>query len=154
MTLKTSNMTRRQITLHRININFQVAFFADNVPVKSKLQLPPPPGNPPGIWIFGKFMFKFPPPRAKKLFKCPIIGPFQVIRCPHPWAGKGVKCSGYPGGMLKLWFDWYISCWREFWRGTWCVCWIDRVLFCYCFGHCLLCFWDRGVGGQTNLAIS
>ena len=55
---------------------------------------------------------------AKKLFKCPIRGPFQVIRCPHPWAGKGVKCSGYPGGMLKLWFDWYIRCWREFWRGT------------------------------------
>ena len=41
------------------------------VPVKSKLQHPPPPGNPPGIWIFGKFLFKFPPHRAKKLFKCP-----------------------------------------------------------------------------------
>ena len=41
-----------------------------NVPVKSKLQYPPP-GNPPGIWIFGKFVFKFPPPRAEKLFKCP-----------------------------------------------------------------------------------
>ena len=46
---------------------------------------PPPPGNLPGIWIFGKFLFKFPPPRAKKLFKCSIIGPFQVIKCPHPW---------------------------------------------------------------------
>ena len=53
------------------------------VPIKSKLQHPPP-GNPPGIWIFGKFWFKFPPPEAEKLFKCPIIGPFQVIKCPHP----------------------------------------------------------------------
>ena len=55
----------------------------DNVSVKSKLKHPPP-GNPPGIWIFGKFLFKFPPPEAEKLFKCPIIGPFQVIKCPHP----------------------------------------------------------------------
>ena len=54
------------------------------VPVKSKLQHPPPPGNPPGIWIFGKFLFKFPTPEAEKLFKCPIIGPFQVIKCRHP----------------------------------------------------------------------
>ena len=36
------------------------------VPVKSKLQ-----HQPPGIWTFGKFLFKFPPHRAKKLFKCP-----------------------------------------------------------------------------------
>ena len=31
----------------------------------------PPPGNPPGIWIFRKFLLKFPPHRAEKLFKCP-----------------------------------------------------------------------------------
>ena len=43
-----------------------------------------PPGQPPDIWIFGKFLFKFPPPEDEKLFKCPIIGPFQVIKCPHP----------------------------------------------------------------------
>ena len=30
-----------------------------------------PPGNPPGIWVLGKLLFKFPPPRAEKLFKCP-----------------------------------------------------------------------------------
>ena len=36
-----------------------------NVPVKSKLQHPSPP-------------------EAEKLFKGPIIGPFQVIKCPHP----------------------------------------------------------------------
>ena len=39
---------------------------------------------PPGIWIFWKFLFKFPSSEAEKLFKCPIIGPFQVIKCPHP----------------------------------------------------------------------
>ena len=45
-----------------------------------------PRGNPPpGIWIFLKILFKFPTPEAGKLFKCPIIGPFQVIKCPHPW---------------------------------------------------------------------
>ena len=53
------------------------------VPVKSKLQHSPP-GNPPGIWIFGKFVFKFPPPEAEKLFKCSIISPFQVITYPQP----------------------------------------------------------------------
>ena len=53
------------------------------VPVKSKLKHPSP-GNPPGIWIFEKFLFKIPPPEAEKLFKFPIIGPFQVIKCPHP----------------------------------------------------------------------
>ena len=44
----------------------------------------PHPGNPAGIWTFGKFLFKFPPPEAEKLFKCPIISPFQLIKCPHP----------------------------------------------------------------------
>ena len=27
---------------------------------------------------------QFPPPESEKLFKCPIIGLFQVIKCPHP----------------------------------------------------------------------
>ena len=31
----------------------------------------PPPGNPPGIWLFWKSLFKFPPTRAKMPFKCP-----------------------------------------------------------------------------------
>ena len=53
-----------------------------NVPVKSKLKHPP--GQPPGHLNFWKILFKFPPPQAEKLFKCPIIGPFQVIKCPHP----------------------------------------------------------------------
>ena len=53
------------------------------VPVKSKLQHPPPPGNPRAFEFFAKIFCKFPPPEAEKLFKCPIIGPFQVIKCPH-----------------------------------------------------------------------
>ena len=43
-----------------------------------------PPGQPPGHLNFWKIFGKFPPPEAEKLFKCPIIGPFQVIKCPHP----------------------------------------------------------------------
>ena len=42
------------------------------VPVKSKLQHPPR-ATPPGYLNFWKILFKFPPPRAKKLFKCPTI---------------------------------------------------------------------------------
>ena len=44
----------------------------------------PLPGNPPGIWLFWKFLFKFPPTRAKMPFKCPTLGSIQVIKCPHP----------------------------------------------------------------------
>ena len=43
-----------------------------------------PPGNPPGIWLFWKLLFKFPPTRAKIPFKCPTLGSIQVIKCPHP----------------------------------------------------------------------
>ena len=44
----------------------------------------PPPGNPPGIWLFWKLLFKFPPTRAKMPFKCPTLGSIHVIKCPHP----------------------------------------------------------------------
>ena len=44
----------------------------------------PPPGNHPGIWLFWKLLFKFPPTRAKMPFKCPTLGSIQVIKCPHP----------------------------------------------------------------------
>ena len=54
-----------------------------NISVKSKLQHAPP-GNPPGIWLFWKLLFKFPPTRAKMPFKCPTLGSIQVIKCPHP----------------------------------------------------------------------
>ena len=43
-----------------------------------------PPGNPPGIWLFWKLLFKFPAIRAKMPFKCPTVGSIQVIKCPHP----------------------------------------------------------------------
>ena len=43
-----------------------------------------PPGNPPGIWLFWKFVFKFPPPQAKIPFKCPTQGSIRVIKCAHP----------------------------------------------------------------------
>ena len=43
-----------------------------------------PPGNPLGIWLFWKLLFKFPPTRAKMPFKCPTLGSIQVIKCPHP----------------------------------------------------------------------
>ena len=52
------------------------------VPVKSKLKHPP--GQPLGHLNFWKIFGKFPPLEAEKLFKCPIIGLFQVIKCPHP----------------------------------------------------------------------
>ena len=43
-----------------------------------------PPGNSPGHLNFWKIFVEIPPPRAKKLFKCLTIGPFQVIKWPHP----------------------------------------------------------------------
>lgn len=42
-----------------------------------------PLGQPPGHLNFWKIFVEIPPSRAKKLFKCLIIGPFQVIKCPH-----------------------------------------------------------------------
>ena len=66
-----------------LSFNKQQLTLYYNVPVKSKLQHPPP-GIPRAFVFFAKFLFKFPPPEAEKLFKCPIIGPFQVIKCPHP----------------------------------------------------------------------
>ena len=41
-----------------------------------------PPGKPRVFEFLENFFFKFPPPVAEKLFKCPIIGPFQVIIMP------------------------------------------------------------------------
>ena len=43
----------------------------------------PPLGNPPGIWLFWKLLFKLPPTQAKIPFKCPTLGSIQVIKCPH-----------------------------------------------------------------------
>ena len=55
-----------------------------NVSVKSKLQhAPPPPSNPPGIWLFWKLLFKFSATRTKMPFKFPTLGSIQVIKWPH-----------------------------------------------------------------------
>ena len=40
---------------------------------------------PPRAFEFlENFCSNSPPPKAEKLFKCPIIGPFQAIKCPTP----------------------------------------------------------------------
>ena len=52
--------------------------------IEASTSPPPPLGNPPGIWLFWKLLFKFPPTRAKMPFKCPTLGSIQVIKCPHP----------------------------------------------------------------------
>ena len=44
-----------------------------------------PPGNPPGIWLFWKLLFKFPPTRAKMPFKCPTLDISQA----HKWHKDG-----------------------------------------------------------------
>ena len=83
---KPSSSVLSMFNLILISFNcFNWEIYLSNVPVKSKLQHPPPPGNPRAFVLFAKFLFKFPPPEAEKLFKCPIIVPFQVIKCPHPW---------------------------------------------------------------------
>ena len=41
-------------------------------------------GNPQVFEYLENFCSDTPFP-AKKLFKCTIIGPFQVIKCPHLW---------------------------------------------------------------------
>ena len=56
--------------------------------------IPPPPPNPPGIWLFSKLLFKFPPTWAKMPFKCPTLGSIQVIKRPHP----GNKTLVHSGG--------------------------------------------------------
>ena len=42
----------------------------------------PPPGNPPGLWLFWKLLFKIPPTRAKMSLKCPTQGPFGWSNAP------------------------------------------------------------------------
>ena len=41
------------------------------------------PQATPGHLNFWKIFVQISPPQAEKLFKYPIIGPFQVIKCPH-----------------------------------------------------------------------
>ena len=58
----------------------------------------PPPGSLPGISIFGKFLFKFPPHRAEKLFKCPHLQAELPDYCfnfsvASPFASKAVHVN-------------------------------------------------------------
>ena len=47
------------------------------------LNMTPLGGQPPGHLHFWKICVQIPPPKAEKLFKCPIVGPIQVIKCPQ-----------------------------------------------------------------------
>ena len=53
---------------------------------------PTSPGNTPGIWIFGKFLFKFPPHQAEKLFKCP-----------QPWENYQITVLTFQWLLLCFW---------------------------------------------------
>ena len=44
----------------------------------------PPPGNPPGIWLFWKLLFKFPLPGSKRRSNAPHWGPFRWSNAPTP----------------------------------------------------------------------
>ena len=44
----------------------------------------PSRATPRAFEFLDNFCSNSPPSEAEKLFKCPIIGPFQVIKCPHP----------------------------------------------------------------------
>ena len=47
---------------------------SNNVPIKSKLQHPPPPlGKPQAFELLKIKLFKFLSPRAKMVFKCPTL---------------------------------------------------------------------------------
>ena len=44
--------------------------------------IPPPPGNPPGIWTFQFSCGQIPHPGAKNPFKCPTSRLNSVLKCP------------------------------------------------------------------------
>ena len=69
-----------EIQLQKGSLAFDKVMYRSN----RSFNMPPPPGNHPGIWLFWKLLFKFPPTRAKMPFKCPTLGSIQVIKCPHP----------------------------------------------------------------------
>ena len=52
----------------------------------------PPPGNPPGIWLFWKLLFKFPPTRAKMPFKCPHPGDVSQAQNCQRDGGNAFSC--------------------------------------------------------------
>ena len=65
-------------------MSFILTITTGDVPVKSKLQHPPR-ATPRVFELLENFCSNSPLPRPKSsVFKCPIIGPFQVIKCPQP----------------------------------------------------------------------
>ena len=50
--------------------------------VKTSTSPPPPPGKPRAFELFKIGSFKFPPPRAKMVFKCPTLSSHFVCQIP------------------------------------------------------------------------
>ena len=67
---------RAEVVSKHINV------LEDNAPIKSKLQHPPPPGKLRAFELLKIGSFKFPPPRAKMVFKCPPIVGFCLTNAP------------------------------------------------------------------------
>ena len=66
------------------NVRYERHVFRQLIYQSNRILNIPLSRQPLGHLNFGKCLVKFTPPEAEKLFKCPIIGPFQVIKCPHP----------------------------------------------------------------------
>ena len=89
---------------------------------------------PPGIWLFWKLLFKFPPTRAKMLkmpLKCPSLGSLELIKCPYPgdisqadeWQKDGRNAFSVEQNPYKYrkWFAFNIvktekHCWRIYYE--------------------------------------
>ena len=66
--------------LYRTNLFSNVANISV-VPIKSKLQRPPPPpGKPRAFELLKIGLFKFPRPRAKVVFKCPTLSSDLLVK--------------------------------------------------------------------------
>ena len=73
----TDHKEEQELELEALNSIYPEEFFREYWSLCSsqiEAWTSPLPGNAPGIWIFGKFLFKFLPHQAEKLFKYP-----------HPW---------------------------------------------------------------------
>ena len=63
-----------------LGINYKLTWLSIMYQSNRSLNIPPPRA----FEFLENFFSNSPPPEAEKLFKCPIIGPFHVIKCPHP----------------------------------------------------------------------
>ena len=62
-------------------LSFEVPTY---VPINSKLQHPLPPGKPRAFELLKIGLFKFPPPRAKMVFKCPTLSSDLSVKSAPP----------------------------------------------------------------------